>query len=444
MLEPGPAGRQALGRPTESLGGVDPIQPAGRAKTLSAKRGLPADRVARVVFPDAEAFQREYTSNLVNGGVFVRSDEEFAVRESVQVELDFAWIGGSLRLPGEIVHIIAPEMAGMGGTPGVAVQFSESAVAVREHLRAAGILTAGNTEPAAEGDAGMRAAPRTPVRVAARIAGDRQVVEGQTRNLSRTGVLVGVRGGAIPVGETVRLTLRNPRSGGEFAVDGRVARQIESDGEISAMAVHFAPRDDEREALDRFVAELQQNEHTRRLGGISGPIAELGPQNIVQMFATTAPEGTLLLRHGEEEGMVCFQRGLLRLARVGTQSGVKALVRMFAWRDGTFEFHARLEDVEMKQAPLPLDAALLDAVRQMDEGSLVEVASFPLQAHVVVPEGADVDGYESPTKVEAAILDLARAGFTVQRMIDVIPEPDPEIFRALQALRDAGLIEIRT
>jgi Tfp pilus assembly protein PilZ len=396
------------------------------------------------VFPDAEAFQREYTSNLVNGGVFVRSDEPFTVRESVQVQLDFAWIGGSLRLPGEVVHIIPPEMAGMGGTPGVAVQFSESTQAVREQLRAAGIPIPGKPDPAAAEDAGMRAAPRTPVRVAARIAGDRQVVEGETRNLSRTGVLVGVRGGAIPVGENVRLTLHNPRSGGEFAVDGRVARQIVSAGEISALAVHFEPREEERDAVDRCVAELQQNEHTRRLGGISGPIAELGPQNIVQMFATTAPEGTLLLRHGQEEGMVCFQRGLLRLARVGTQSGVKALVRMFAWRDGTFEFHARLEDVEMKQAPLPLEAALLDALRQMDEGSLVEVASFPLQAHVVVREGADVESYASPTKVEAAILDLARAGFSVQRMLDVIPEPDPEIFRALQVLRDAEMIDIRT
>jgi Tfp pilus assembly protein PilZ len=397
-----------------------------------------------VVFPDAEAFQREYTSNLVNGGVFVRTDEQFAVRDALQVELDFAWIGGSLRLAGEVVHIVPPEMAGMGGTPGVAVQFSESVVAVREHLRAAGVPIPGNAGPRVAADADMRGAPRTPVRVSARIAGDREVVDGQTRNLSRTGVLVGVRGGAIPVGENVRLTLRDPRGGTEHAVDGQVVRQIESAGEVSAVAVHFAPPEDERESVEGFVTDLQQTEHTRRLGGISGPIAELGPQNIVQMFATTAPEGTLLLRHGEEEGMVCFQRGLLRLARVGSWSGVKALVRMFAWRDGSFEFHARLEDVEMKDAPLPLEAALLDAARQMDEGSLVEVTSFPLQAHVVLREGADVDAYESPTKVEAAVLDLARAGFSVQRMLDVIPEPDPEILRALQALREAELIQIRT
>jgi hypothetical protein len=80
----------------------------------------------------------------------------------------------------------------------------------------------------------------------------------------------------------------------------------------------------------------------------------------------------------------------------------------------------------------------------MDEGTQVEVDRFPLRAHVTLAPGADIDGYEPPSKVEAAILDLARAGFTVQRMLDVIPEPDPEIFRALQNLRDAGLVELST
>jgi Tfp pilus assembly protein PilZ len=376
---------------------------------------------------------REYTSNLVNGGVFLRTREVFALRENVKVRLEFEWIGKALLLPGEVVHIVPPEMASMGGSPGVALQFSDAAGAVRQKLRALG-LPIGDDKPA---DKGTRNAPRTPVRVAARIAGTKQTVDGQTRNLSRSGVLVAVKGGSIPIGEAVRFTLSNPKAGHERSVDGRVVRQIESGGEISAVAVQFAPRADEREDFERFVSDLQGVEHMRRVGGISGPIAELGPQNIVQMFATSAPEGTLWLRHGEEEGMVCFQRGLLRLARVGNQSGVAALMHMFSWREGTFEFHARLEEVEMKGAPLPLEAALLDAVRQMDEGS-----RFPLGAHVTLVAGADVEGYASPTKVEAAILDLARAGFTVQRMLDVIPEPDPEIFRALQDLRDAGLIEL--
>ena len=40
------------------------------------------------------------------------------------------------------------------------------------------------------------------------------------------------------------------------------------------------------------------------------------------------------------------------------------------------------------------------------------------------------------------MLELVRAGFTVQRMLEVIPEPDPEIYRALESLDDRGVIAI--
>jgi hypothetical protein len=47
------------------------------------------------------------------------------------------------------------------------------------------------------------------------------------------------------------------------------------------------------------------------------------------------------------------------------------------------------------------------------------------------------------TKVEEALLDLASAGFTVQRALEVIPEPDAEIFRALRSLVDGEMLELR-
>jgi len=36
--------------------------------------------------------------------------------------------------------------------------------------------------------------------------------------------------------------------------------------------------------------------------------------------------------------------------------------------------------------------------------------------------------------------DLARAGFTVRRIVDFVPEPDSEIYRALESLSDRGAI----
>lgn len=392
-----------------------------------------------VRYDTAEAFRRDYETNLANGGVFVGTHAAFALRDTVTVRLvaDFA-PDCEVALEAEVVHIVAREMASVGGTPGVAVQFREPPATVRDRLSP--LLAAAGPAPAAPAAPDARQAPRRPARITARLDGDEGMVAGQTRDLSRSGVLVGVEQGSVSIGDPVRVVLRHPTSGDELEVDGHVVREVENAGRVSAVAVKFSPQPEEREAVARFVDAVHSAEHARRLGGIQGSIAELGPQNLAQMFATTAPVGTLVLRNGPEEGIICFQGGLLLLARLGTVTGMKALVRLLSWDRGSFEFHAHLVDEEKSDAPLPLEAAIFDAVRQIDEGEAAEPARFPLEARLAV-SSRPVDE-PSLSKVEAAVLDLARAGFTVHRTLDVIPEPDPEIYRALRSLCDHGLIEL--
>jgi hypothetical protein len=159
------------------------------------------------------------------------------------------------------------------------------------------------------------------------------------------------------------------------------------------------------------------------------------------MFATTAGRGTIVLRRGEEEGLICFESGLMQTVRLGSVTGMKALVRMLSWREGIFEFHTSVEDPGTGEAPFPLEAAVFDAVRQIDEGERVDTSAFPLQARLVARHAnAGFTGVLS--KVEEALLDLAQAGFTVQRALEVIPEPDPDIFRALRSLIDGEMLEL--
>jgi Tfp pilus assembly protein PilZ len=390
-----------------------------------------------VSFADSDAFASEYEANLANGGVFVASDESFALRDHVRVELALESCGTSVTLAGEIVHVLTPEMAQIGAAAGVAVQFEGPVSAVRGQLEP--LRQAAGVEETKKRDHGARRSPRTDARVPAAIDGEAGAVAGVTRNLSQNGALVAVAGESLPIGETVRLTLAHPHTKETMEVEGVVVRREDSDGATSALAIEFVPPESEASAVSDFVSSIQATEHARRIGGIAGDIAELGIQNVAQMFAATGREGTLTVRHEGLEGVLGFENGLLRFCRVGSVAGMKALVRLLGWETGTFEFHSTLDPIQASGAPLPFEAALLEALTLMDESAHAGADALDLDAEPrLVSEAPEVE----LSKTEAAVIDLVSAGFSVRRMIAVIPEPDPEIQRALASLRDQGVIAL--
>jgi len=398
-------------------------------------------RTLRVDFAAAEVFHREHTANLANGGVFIESAEAFSLREPVCVELVLGFCNERVTLEGEVVHIVPPEMAEVGGRPGVAVQFNGSPAEISRKLAPLAAASGTLGSPVRQ-DSGRRRSPRVAARVPARIEGSFAELEGTTRNLSKTGVLIAVPGGGVSAGQQVRVTLEHPTTGEAMEVVGTVARAIETAGEVAAVGIDFDPPTDHKPELERFVEQVQSVEHTRRLGGINGRIEELGPQTLLQMFGGNAPAGTLVLRRGEDEGLIGFENKLLRYARLGAATGMKALVRMLAWKEGSFEFHARMEPADEPDPPLPLEAAVFEAGRELHEAARIDLGRVPLDATVAVAAEADQPqlGAEPLSKLEAAVIDLARAGFPVRRIVDVIPEADPEILHALESLADRGLI----
>jgi hypothetical protein len=162
------------------------------------------------------------------------------------------------------------------------------------------------------------------------------------------------------------------------------------------------------------------------------------------MFGRSSPSGSLTLSRGHEEAVVGFEDGLLRYARLGAASGPKALVRLLGWDDGTFQFHARIEPLDQLDPPLPLEVALLEATHEFDELARLDVEALPPGAtlrFVSEPTRASADEAE---KVEQAVLELAKAGFTIRRVLDVIPEPDPHVLAAISFLADLGSIVIES
>ncbi len=396
-------------------------------------------QVLCMTFSDAEQFRREYTANLDNGGVFIETTESLSLRETVEVRLELAGVAQTISVPGEVVHIVPPEMASAGGKPGAAIQFGCSKSALRKMLEPfASQCESLDSKPA---DSGQRRSARVPAQVAVRIEAAGETIVGHTRNLSQTGVLVSVPGQGYPAGEQVRVTLSHPLTEKSLSVGAVVVRVVATVGGVVALAIEFDPVGSEREKLHRFIHELQSAEHARRLGGIYGSIDEVGVSNLLQMFGKTSRLGTLTLAHGEQQAVLGFEDGLIRCAQLGPVSGLKALSRILLWTEGSFEFHARLEPIESPGAPLPFDAAMLDSTHQIDELYRLDLDAFPPEARLRLVSGRDSDD-DATERVEQAVLDLARAGFSIQRILDVIPDPDPEILKAISALVDLGAIRV--
>jgi hypothetical protein len=422
-------------------------------------------RRLRIHFDRADAFRAELERNIAKGGVFVPGPDSFELRELVEVEISLAFLGESRSLEAEVVHI-APGA-------GVALQFRRPAAELRSEFsslltRAPGapedwqlpevepgdldlpadlmdaeddLFGPGGGAALPEGSAGIerRRAPRAPARLPAMLDGANAKVQGVTRNLSETGALISADASELPPGKPVRLQLRHPDTGDPLEVSGRVTRHVETAGTVAAVSIDFELSAEQKPDLAALVRAAEDAHQRRSASGISGRIEELGMPNLIQMLGRSSPHGTLSATSGAEEGVLAFEDGALRYVRLGATRGLKALSRILQWTSGSFEFHAHVDPLDVEDEPLRLEAALLEATRRIDES----VRAGATRLDPKLRFGVDRDALSAAgelAKVEEAVLDLAAAGFTVRRILDVVPEDDAQVSEALLALIERGVL----
>jgi hypothetical protein len=411
-------------------------------------------RRLRIHFDRAEAFRLELERNIAKGGIFVPGANGLELRELLELEIALDFIGERRSLEAEVVHI-APGA-------GVALQFRRSAADLREEFSALLYRAASDDawslpddaiplaspdalaqdEPAPADEAARverRRSPRAAARVPALLDGDDKRIQGVTRNLSKTGALISADASELPPGKPVRLKLRHPDTGDPVEVSARVTRHIQTEGTVAAVGVDFEQSAEQQPDLADLVRAAEDAHERRGATGISGRIEELGMANLVQMLGRSSPHGTLSARSGAEEGVLAFEGGNLRYVRLGATRGIKALARVLQWTQGTFEFHAHVDTLDVEDQPMRLEAALLEATRRIDES----VRAGATRLDPKLRFGVDRDALASAgelAKVEAAVLDLASAGFTVRRILDVIPEDDAQVSEALLALIERGVL----
>ena len=394
-------------------------------------------------FPDREVFVQEYHRNLANGGTFVPTGLALEPREVIEVELDLGFCERSVALQAEVVSSVGFSFGVAGTRKGVAVQFLMSADEVRDVL--GGIAGISPSPPPRPDRAGPdRAEERLSASLAARIEWGELTLRGRTRNLSRTGTLIGIEGPPLPPDEAVRVTLVHPTSQESVSLEARVVRHVEVDGRVVATAVEFDVDEDAADVLEAELDELRAAAHAHQLGGIRGPIETLGCANLLQMFSSVSQSGFLSLTHGVEEGCLTLANGTLQHAATGRVGGIKALSRMLSWEEGQFWFVSEAPEEESDEDPMPIYGAVLEAVTQLDELSRIDRSSLPAGARV--RREPDIEAPNPDDKTASLLLTLLEGvhdqDWTVGALLDACHAYDAEVYRALLELLDGGAIEV--
>jgi Tfp pilus assembly protein PilZ len=427
-------------------------------------------------FDSPKQLRNEFERNISNGGIFVPSERDFSIREPIVVQIELAYAAAPdepLCLDGEVVHRIPAELASSGGVPGVAIQFEATADRLRDLFtpmlgEEAAVLTSNVDTEGARRREGKRRAVRVPIRV---MPASSPPFEATSHDLSATGILIAVDEGVLRLNEVLRVCLWNPSGEASVEVDGKVVREVRNKkGRIAAVAVAFDRNQASEPRVSKVIQALSQAGHNSRLGGISGSISDLGLANLVQMFGSSTPRGTVVCEREGEQGWIVFDEGALVSARLGALRGHDALVSMLDWADGRFEFEASADERLLKSADRrPLTGAILEAVCAIDEretGRSGDAASsgadWAEQTCVMAadesmptprtlgPESVfDVDPDREASmlgtlgKVEEAVLELAKSGAPVSKLLAIIPEAEAEVYRALEELVESGVLGIR-
>lgn len=434
-----------------------------------------------VRFKDLQDFQREFAHNLKLGAIFLGTEQDFHPGAIVNVVLNLDFGGAAVSIVGEVVSVITPALAKAGDTaPGISIRLADHPFALIKRLeRLSGIElepsapmpdtalenqakppqsvapseeptpvsmavpaeeTLENAEAAAAED-DRRVFPREDSSATIHLETPHGTFPGQTANISYSGVLALIEGISIPLQTKVHVRLGDPSVELDLVVEGKVVRQTLCDNGVMAHGIQLLYPADRIDEVQSFIDFLQGFDHARKLGTIAGRLDNADLRTILELFVETSPFGTLSVNYKGEEGKITFSENKILYAMIGLVSGMKALSRMLSWKTGRFEFHPSVDLRETGEPPLAIEQAMFIASVQLDELANMDLSSFDPVGTLNVDSKKLAACKEQLNPVEKEVAGYASAGFTLDAVLDVIPDMDVEIYRALIGLRERGVLQ---
>jgi pSer/pThr/pTyr-binding forkhead associated (FHA) protein len=174
---------------------------------------------------------------------------------------------------------------------------------------------------------------------------------------------------------------------------------------------------------------------------LEGTLDEIPLPEIVQLLGVTKKSGVLLLNRDDDRAEIHIDRGrVLHCALTGHANvvGLKAFVRILAWRGGRFRLDPPAAHPPPVSPPERLESVLMEACRHLDEIARLE-KEIPLTTVLarVAPAPTPVD---TLAPGDQKLLELLSPSSTVETLLDRTPLPDLEVLEHLRSLELTGLV----
>ncbi|MFO8073437.1 MAG: DUF4388 domain-containing protein [Polyangia bacterium] len=118
---------------------------------------------------------------------------------------------------------------------------------------------------------------------------------------------------------------------------------------------------------------------------MTGTIAEVPLPDLIQLFSTSKKTGTLLVNREGVIGKIHLDKGRIIYASLSDSPELpptKAMYRILAWEDGTFELLGPEPHTFPDRIDMPTEHLLMEGLRQLDEMRHMESKLPPMEAQI--------------------------------------------------------------
>ncbi len=260
-------------------------------------------------------------------------------------------------------------------------------------------------------------------------------------NVSRRHAKLVVRGGAVTLqdlGSTngtfvngVRVKKARLKEGDRVLIGGAILKLVRAEASAGAQT-------------DAEIREgLEAAARVPRPPGVTGRLEEIPLPDLLQLLGSARKSGVLVLRRDGEEAAIHVREGRATACTISGREGLaprKAFFRTLRWERGEFELAPPADPPAGATLDEPLEALLLDGMRQADElralGDSLRAAA-EARVEVVKPLPRALRSLEPD---ELDVLQAAMTRSSVQAILDGVDVPDARTLRVIDALVEKGLL----